>query len=170
MQLQHLPLGTRLNTATYEPPSGSTFKLGETTVNCSAKDAAGNPATGSFKVAVTITAQGFYQPVDNVPTLNSAKAAQTIPIKFEVFRESEIITATLVIVQPLTYKKINCDGSAPSYAIETLATGGTVLRYDSTASQFIYNWKTPSTKGCCYEVSISLIGDMGTKTARFDVR
>jgi hypothetical protein len=155
-------------TVTCTPASGSTFPIGTTTVNCSVKDAAGNEATGSFKIAVTITAQGFYQPVDNLPTLNSAKAGQTIPIKFEVFGESEI-TATSVIVQPLTYKKINCDGSAPSDAIETVATGSTVLRYDSTAGQFIYNWKTPNAKGC-YEVNISLIGDMGTKTARFDMR
>jgi Calx-beta domain/HYR domain len=34
------------------PASGSTFSLGDTTVNCSARDAAGNEATGSFKVSV----------------------------------------------------------------------------------------------------------------------
>lgn len=34
------------------PPSGSTFPIGTTTVNCSASDAAGNPATGSFTVTV----------------------------------------------------------------------------------------------------------------------
>ena len=37
---------------TCSPASGSTFSLGETTVNCSAQDAAGNPASGSFKVTV----------------------------------------------------------------------------------------------------------------------
>ncbi|MCU1676661.1 MAG: hypothetical protein JWM93_1419, partial [Frankiales bacterium] len=35
------------------PPSGSTFPLGTTTVNCTATDAAGNPAHGSFTVTVT---------------------------------------------------------------------------------------------------------------------
>ena len=37
------------------PASGSTFPAGETTVNCSAKDEAGNEAEGSFKVNVTQT-------------------------------------------------------------------------------------------------------------------
>lgn len=37
------------------PESGSTFPLGETTVNCTATDAAGNPATGSFAVKVQDT-------------------------------------------------------------------------------------------------------------------
>lgn len=34
------------------PTSGSTFALGQNTVNCSATDAAGNTASGSFKVTV----------------------------------------------------------------------------------------------------------------------
>jgi hypothetical protein len=37
------------------PASGSTFPLGETTVNCSATDAASNQATGSFKIVVQDT-------------------------------------------------------------------------------------------------------------------
>ncbi|MBI3402684.1 MAG: VCBS repeat-containing protein [Acidobacteria bacterium] len=37
------------------PTSGSTFQLGTTTVNCSASDAAGNTAHGSFTVAVRDT-------------------------------------------------------------------------------------------------------------------
>src|SRR2546428_10150669 len=37
------------------PASGSTFPLGTTTVNCSAKDAAGNVGTASFKIAVQDT-------------------------------------------------------------------------------------------------------------------
>ncbi|MDB5225220.1 MAG: Hyalin [Candidatus Adlerbacteria bacterium] len=38
------------------PASGSTFTLGTTTVACTAKDAANNTATSSFKVVVTATA------------------------------------------------------------------------------------------------------------------
>ena len=38
---------------TCTPPSGSTFPLGTTTVNCSATDAHDNTATGSFQVVVT---------------------------------------------------------------------------------------------------------------------
>jgi hypothetical protein len=40
---------------TCAPASGSTFPLGETVVACSATDAAGNTATGSFKVTVVDT-------------------------------------------------------------------------------------------------------------------
>jgi hypothetical protein len=41
---------------TCTPASGSTFAVGETTVTCAATDAAGNTATGSFKVTVTLAA------------------------------------------------------------------------------------------------------------------
>ena len=40
---------------TCTPASGTTFALGATTVNCSATDAAGNEATGSFTVTVRDT-------------------------------------------------------------------------------------------------------------------
>jgi len=45
------------------PASGSVFPAGETTVNCTAVDGAGNPAQGSFKVTVTDAAA----PVLNLP-------------------------------------------------------------------------------------------------------
>jgi phosphatidylglycerophosphate synthase len=52
------------------PPSGSTFSLGTTTVNCSATDAAGNTATGSFSVTV----QDTTRPAVTVPADITAEA------------------------------------------------------------------------------------------------
>jgi len=43
-------------TVTCTPVSGSTFPFGTTTVSCSAKDKAGNSASGSFKVKVAVPA------------------------------------------------------------------------------------------------------------------
>ncbi|MDI9548942.1 MAG: HYR domain-containing protein, partial [Chloroflexota bacterium] len=56
--------------ATCAPTSGSVFPLGETTVNCSAGDAAGNPAQGSFKVTVVDTTA----PALNLPANMTAPA------------------------------------------------------------------------------------------------
>lgn len=51
------------------PASGSTFALGATTVNCSATDAAGNEATGSFTVTVVDT---------TAPTLSGVPGNQNV--------------------------------------------------------------------------------------------
>jgi hypothetical protein len=42
---------------TCDPAPGSTFAVGTTTVRCTAIDAAGNPATGTFTVTVRAQAQ-----------------------------------------------------------------------------------------------------------------
>ena len=52
------------------PASGSTFPLGTTTVTASAKDAAGNTATGSF----TVTVRDTTPPVLSLPASGSAEA------------------------------------------------------------------------------------------------
>ena len=51
----------------------------------------------------------------------------------------------------------DADKNGTTDDIEILATGGTALRYDTTAGQFTYNWKTPAKPGFCYVVTITLI-------------
>ena len=51
---------------TCEPASGSIFALGTTTVNCSATDAAGNEATGSFTVKVQDTIKPVIQVTNTI--------------------------------------------------------------------------------------------------------
>jgi hypothetical protein len=85
---------------------------------------------------------GFFQPVDNAPTLNVAKAGSAIPVKFSLGANQG-----LDIFQP-GYPRVtpvSCSTSAPTDAIETTVTaGGTSLQYDSTANQYNYVWKTSS--------------------------
>jgi hypothetical protein len=143
------------------PASGATFAPGTTTVHCSATDAAGNTANGSFTVTVKFSASGFYQPVDMTPTgsphvWNTVKNGSTVPLKFELFAGSTELTATAAVVQPLKATGVACD-SGTADDIELMATGGTALRYDTTGGQFIYNWQTPKKAGACYLVTVSMI-------------
>jgi Regulator of chromosome condensation (RCC1) repeat/HYR domain len=50
------------------PDSGSTFSLGDTTVSCTATDAAGNTAEDTFKVSVTYAWSGTLQPINGGTT------------------------------------------------------------------------------------------------------
>ena len=133
------------------PASGSTFAPGTTTVNCTATDAAGNTASGSFTVSVKFQLLGFYQPVD-MNILNNTKGGSTVPLKFEVFAGTSELTSTSV-VQTFT-PRISCTvGTGDD--IEQYATGNTTLRYDATSGRFIFNWQTPKAAGSCYRVTLT---------------
>jgi hypothetical protein len=56
--------------------------------------------------------------------------------------------------------------SDPQDALETTATGGTSLKFDG--SQWIYNWATPSTKGCY--VLYVLLSDGSSRQANFQLK
>ena len=59
--------------------SGATFPVGTTTVTCTATDAAGNEATGSFHVSVVYKFGGFLPPLQGGATYH---AGSVIPVRF----------------------------------------------------------------------------------------
>jgi len=147
--------------------------VGSHTMTATAYDKAGNSKveTRSYTV-LAWTLKGFYQPVD-MPTLttivwNTVKNGSTVPLKFEIFAGSTEQT-DVSAVDSLTYAQIACNATAPQDEIETVATGGTVLRYDSTGGQFIFNWKTPNTASKCYRVTMTAL-DGSTLSAFFKLK
>lgn len=78
---------------TCSPASGSLFPIGQTTVNCSAKDSDGNTASGSFIVSVQYATTGNkckgvpgHEILQPIKTDGSSvfKAGNTVPAKFRV--------------------------------------------------------------------------------------
>ena len=131
--------------------SGYSSAVGKPAITATAKDGAGNTATktGASYTVQAWTTKGFFQPVDMGGTPNSAKAGSTIPVKFELFGATELTDVTAV--QSIKYRSISCSslsGAADEIEALAAATGGTALRYDATAGQYVYNWKTPAA-GCC---------------------
>jgi hypothetical protein len=98
---------------------------------------------------------GFYRPVDMNGVWNTVKGGSTVPLKFEVFAGSLELTDPSVIVQPLLATRVACSTGATDAIEELAAAGSTVLRYDTTDGQFIYNWKTPRSPATCYKVTMS---------------
>ena len=135
--------------------SGYSTAVGSRTLIFTATDNAGNTATQQITYKVLAwTIKGFYQPVDMNGVLNTVKGGSTVPLKFEVFKGGTELTDTSAIKTPLTAKKVNCDSGTTLDEIETVASGSTALRYDSTAGQFIYNWQTPKQPNACYDVTV----------------
>jgi uncharacterized repeat protein (TIGR01451 family) len=81
---------------------------------------------------------GFFQPVDNPPTLNEVKAGQGVPITFSLNGNQglDILAGSPVSAQTA------CDGSAPVDTIETSTSGNSGLTYDAASNTYTYVWKT----------------------------
>ena len=137
------------------PASGSTFAPGTTIVNCTATDAAGNSRTGSFKVVVSFAMGGFLPPVYGGGVINTMKAGSTAPIKWQVTSAGGGYIGDLGIVSRTASGVVSCSGGIVD-SLDTYATGGTSLRYDTTSNQYIYNWQSPKQPGRCYQVTIGL--------------
>ena len=130
---------------------------------------AGNYAFTGQPGTLTITAwtnQGFFSPVDYGTTQNTVKNGSTVPLKFRVFQGSQQLTSTS-IVGGLKPAVTNCATGTPIDDIEELATGGTSLRYDATAGQFIFNWQTPRKPGTCYNVTVQMVDGTQIPVAKF---
>jgi hypothetical protein len=129
--------------------------IGSHTMTATAYDLAGNSFSEQRKYEVKVwTLDGFFPPVDVHGILNVVKNGSTVPLKFKIFAGTTELTNT-TYVKSLTYGTMVCDVNAPTDAIETVATGGTILRYAD--GQFIFNWKTPSTAGKCYQVTMTTL-------------
>jgi hypothetical protein len=152
--------------------SGYSTALGSHTVTASANDKAGNSNSDERTYTVNPwTLRGFYAPVDmGSSVVNTVKAGSTVPLKFEIFAGSNELTDT-ANVQSLGAKLVACGTFSGDSIdeIELTATGGTALRYDTTAGQYIYNWKTPTGAAKCYIVTMTT--DDGSKlSAQFKTK
>ena len=117
------------------------------------------------------TLAGFYQPVDMGGVFNTVKGGSTVPLKFQVFDSSTGVEQTDVsVVDRFDATAIQCpSGTLTADQIEVTTTGGTSLRYDFTAGQFIQNWKTPKKPGACYQVSM-FTTDGSSISAKFQLK
>jgi Bacterial Ig-like domain (group 3) len=129
-------------TYTYTPAAGQVLdaKAAQTlSVSFKPSDANYTSATKSVTVAVLYPWSGFFDPVDNSGTLNTAKAGVGIPVRFSLGgnQPAPVLASGYPQVQSVT-----CP-SWPTDAIEqTASASGSSLKYDSATGQYVYTWKT----------------------------
>jgi hypothetical protein len=155
--------------ATQATLSTSGSGAGSYTATCSgASDNAGNTGAASVSYTVAYPWSGFFQPIDNAPTVNTVKAGQAIPAKFSLGGHYglNIFAAGYPKVQV-----VSCSTSAPTDEIEqTVTAGSSSLSYDAASGQYTYTWKTDkSWAGSCRQLVMRL-ADGTDHTALFRFR
>ena len=110
---------------------------------------------------------GFLQPVDNAPTLNSAKAGSAIPVKFSLGSNQGL--EVLAKGYPNS-QKIGCISGAPMDAIEETVSAASSSLSVSAAGQYTYVWKTSTAwAGTCRTLTVKL-ADGTSHVAQFKLK
>ena len=114
---------------------------------------------------------GFLSPI-NGDAVNVGKTGRTYPIKWRLQRhDGSLISDTeaqaLVPAMAASQRQVDCySGIQETAALEDVATGGTALRYDAAADQFIYHYAAPQTLGC-YVLGVRNTDGANTKQVNF---
>jgi sugar lactone lactonase YvrE len=137
------------------PASGSVFPVGTTTVNATATDGAGNTSSCSFNVTVRYNFAGFFQPISNLPVVNTVNAGRAIPVKFSLGGNKGL---NIFAPNSPSSGPITCNSSDPATNLQdTVTAGGSSLSYDAASDQYVYVWKTNSSwAGTCRQLVVRL--------------
>jgi hypothetical protein len=146
------------------PPA---FGRGRTTVTWRALDQSGNAATCRQQVTITFPFVGFRAPVNNLPVVNTLKSGASVPVKFGLGGDRGL--GVLAAGSPSS-RRVTCDGSAPTDAIETTTSSTSGLQYDAASDTYTYVWKTDKAwAGTCRLLTVTLT-DGTSHTALFQLR
>lgn len=111
---------------------------------------------------------GFFQPVDNLPTINVVKAGSAVPIKFSLNGDQGLGVIAVGFPQSTG---ISCDnGETLDDIEETVAAGASSLSFDPSTGVYTYIWKTERGWGStCRQLTVRL-ADGSNHVARFTFR
>jgi predicted extracellular nuclease len=160
------PLIYTINTAGSLGSASHTYaNTGQYTVTITVTDKDGGVGSASFNVSVGFVFSGFFQPIDNLPTVNTVNSGRAIPVKFSLsgYQGLNIFAAGYPKSQ-----QISCSSSAPSDAVEeTSSAGNSGLSYDPSTDTYTYVWKTEkSWANTCRQLIVKL-SDGTTHYANF---
>lgn len=97
---------------------------------------------------------GFFQPVDNLPIVNRAKAGQGIPIKFSLggYQGMDILASGSPTSAPMA-----CESGDPVDPIESVTAGNSGLSYDAATDTYTYVWRTSKVwAGTCRQLTVRM--------------
>jgi hypothetical protein len=152
-------------------PDGSpidTSGVGNHSFTVRAADNAGNMASLTHTYDVVYTFAGFFAPIDNEPTLNKAKAGQTIAVKWRLTDANGGPISDPGTFTSLTSGSMTCSATAAADAIESYS-GSSGLQYLGDG-HWQFNWKTPKSYAGKCRVMMLKLADGTTHIAVFQFK
>lgn len=114
--------------------------------------------------------EGFFSPVNNVPTFNTMKAGSTAPVKFRLRKAGNVIESSLAAVTKVESGIIECRPGSPIDPVEGELTVVSTSELKFATDQFHYNWKTSKLWiGTCRQL-VFTFSDGTTKKAYFEFK
>jgi len=96
---------------------------------------------------------GFFQPVDNPPTVNSARAGSAIPVKFSLAGNQGV--EVFAPGSPASQRQACATGDPLDTIEETATAGSSGLSYDPATDTYTYVWKTSKPwAGTCRQLMV----------------
>jgi hypothetical protein len=127
--------------------SGNTYTTGPITTDCT--------VTAIF-ASNLYSFTGFFSPVDNPPTVNTATGGQTIPVKWRITDSNSVPISDPNSFVSLTSYQIDCTTGSSESPIPAEAPGASGLQYLGDGN-WQYNWKTSKDyKGKCRIMTLTL--------------
>lgn len=130
------------------PASLNTSSIGSKSMTLTAYDNVGNTAQATCSYSVHYAFEGFFAPVDNLPTRNTVKAGRAIPVKFKLGGDQGLdIFGGASSIKPNSAKapvstSTTCAAATTDSLESTLTAGGSSLQYDALTQTYTYVWKT----------------------------
>ncbi len=133
-----------------------TSSVGAKNFTVETEDNAGNSDSLTHDYTVVYDFEGFFNPIQNLPTLNVARAGGAIPVKFSLSGDHGL--AIFASGSPSS-QETACETSVPQDTVtETLTAGSSSLSYDAATDTYTYVWKTEKSWGnSCRTLTVKLI-------------
>ncbi len=110
---------------------------------------------------------GFFQPLDNLPTMNTVKAGQAVPVKFSLHGNQGL---NIFASGYPTIELVSCTTSIADAIETTVPAGNSSLSYDASSDQYTYVWTTNKAwAGKCGMLRVRL-ADGTTQSALFQFK
>jgi hypothetical protein len=128
--------------------------VGTYTITVNVTDNQGATGMAAATLVVPFNFAGFFQPVDNLPTLNVMHAGRGVAVKFSL---SGYQGLNILANGYPTSSIVECGATAEDAIEQTLTVGSGSLTYDGTTDQYTYSWKTDKAwAGICRTLIIKL--------------